>query len=564
MPTLIQSLQGRDIGFLRIVARFWGIELLASDTELAIMEIAKVLNDKSLVAEIIASLTLDSRSALEMLVKADGKIPWGTFARHFGEIRPAGPAKRDREQIFLHQGSASEMLFYRAFLARAFFDLSAGVQEYAYVPDEFLQLITQIGIPPTSIKSGKPKPEKTTIELDAKASANLAEPLGRPASPKERELIIPVSDSILDDATTLLAALRMGRAFPLTCIPVNVLTKFLIAAKLISPPSLNGNSQSLVPQIEPVRLFLEASRRDALEILVKAWEKSEIFNELTQVPGLIFEGSLSNTPQITRKFILSQLEMLPKIKWWSLPAFIQTIKEKNPDFQRPAGDYDSWFIKKISDGSYLRGFTYWDSVDGALIRYIITGPLFWLGRVELATRFGSEFVSAFRSARFQSSNLNEGTGKVHVSSQGKISVPRLFPRSARYQIARFCEWGIDKGDEYTYQVTTGSLKCAREQGLNLGQFLSLLAKNSAAEIPPAFIKAVNRWDLKGTEAWLEVRTVLKVSRPEVLNELRKSKAGRFLGESLGPVTVVVKSGTQAKVLAALAELGLLGEVVQGI
>ena len=58
---------------------------------------------------------------------------------------------------------------------------------------------------------------------------------------------------------------------------------------------------------------------------------------------------------------------------------------------------------------------------------------------------------------------------------------------------------------------------------------------------------------------MEIQTVLRVTRPEVLDELRKSKAGRFLGESLGPVTLVVKPGAQSKVLAALAELGLLAE-----
>jgi hypothetical protein len=91
--------------------------------------------------------------------------------------------------------------------------------------------------------------------------------------------------------------------------------------------------------------------------------------------------------------------------------------------------------------------------------------------------------------------------------------------------------------------------------------LSLLAKNAAAEIPPAFVKALKRWEANGTEARIEVQTVLRVSRPEVLEELRKSKAGRFLGESLGPVTVVVKPGAQSKILAALAELGLLADVI---
>ncbi|MCJ7585520.1 MAG: hypothetical protein MUO30_12230, partial [Anaerolineales bacterium] len=75
----------------------------------------------------------------------------------------------------------------------------------------------------------------------------------------------------------------------------------------------------------------------------------------------------------------------------------------------------------------------------------------------------------------------------------------------------------------------------------------------------AFIKALKRWELNGTEARFENPVVLRVSRPEVLEELRKSKAGRFLGEILGPTTVIVKKGAQAKVLAALAELGLLAE-----
>jgi hypothetical protein len=150
-------------------------------------------------------------------------------------------------------------------------------------------------------------------------------------------------------------------------------------------------------------------------------------------------------------------------------------------------------------------------------------------------------------------------GKLTVSSNGRISVPRSVPRVARYLIARFCEWEPAKPDEYRYHVTTRSLQKAREQGLKVGQLLSLLARNAASEIPPSFVKALKRWELNGTEARVEVQTVLRVSRPEVLDELRKTKAGRFLGESLGPVTIIVKPGAQSKVLAALSEMGLLAE-----
>ncbi|MBE3118534.1 MAG: helicase-associated domain-containing protein [Candidatus Atribacteria bacterium] len=561
MPNIIQSFQGRDIGYLRIVARLWGIELAASDTDTVLKELAAALLDPKLVTEIVDSLPADAMSALEALAKADGKLPWAAFARRFGEIREAGPGRRDREQIYLHPVSAAEVLFYLALLARAFFDMPAGAQEFAYIPDDLIPLIHHKGHDPqrTGASEHKGEKDKTLVSFVPFVVKQGDEPLGRLASPKEREHPLPASDRLLDDATTLLAALRMGLPPPETRIPSCVVTEFLSAAKIILPSPRGGWAGGGVPQIEPVRLFLEAPRKDALEKLVNAWLKSETFNELCQVPSLVCEGEWSNQPLVTREFMLTLLEAIPENNWWNLPAFIRAIKEKYPDFQRPAGDYDSWFIKRVVDGVYLRGFGVWDEVDGALIRYLITGPLYGLGQVELATPAGNDIVSAFRSANNKSRITNAETARLHVSSQGKIVIPRLLPRAARYQIARFCEWDEEKPDEYRYRVTTGSLKKAGEQGLKVNQLLSLLAKNAAAEIPPTFVRALKRWELNGTEARVEVQTVLRVSRPEVLEELRKSKAGRFLGETLGPVTIVVKPGAQSKVLAALAELGLLAE-----
>jgi hypothetical protein len=59
---------------------------------------------------------------------------------------------------------------------------------------------------------------------------------------------------------------------------------------------------------------------------------------------------------------------------------------------------------------------------------------------------------------------------------------------------------------------------------------------------------------------VQTQVILKVSKPEVLEEMRKSKASKFLGEVLSPTTVIVKSGAILKVMEALTELGLLTEV----
>jgi hypothetical protein len=562
MPNLLQSFQGRDFGFLRIVSRLWGIELRASEIEKGKKELSKALLDPILFKDMMDSLPDDARLALNALANAEGKLPWAIFTRRFGEIRETGPGRRDRDQIFLNPVSPTEALFYRALIAKAFFELPAGAQEFAYIPSDFLELSNFEKPFDDSVVDVVSEPgDKNTNHITSKIIVRSLESLGRPAIPNERAQPLASSDRLLDDATTLLAALRTGLPLPQTRIPVEVVLDFLSAANIIHSFSLDKIAGGETPLIDAVRRFLEASRKYAMEILITAWMESDLFNELRQVPGFICEGEWVNQPLVTRKYLLSLFKAIPKNKWWSLPAFVHSLKEKNPDFQRPAGDYDSWFIKRASDNEYLRGFVNWDEVDGALISYMITGPLYWLGFVDLATPVGSNVVSAFRINNNKSRIQVAETARLIVSSQGKIVIPRLFPRLARYQIARFCDWDPEKDREYHYLITTTSLKRAVEKGLKVRQLLTLLARNSVAEIPPTIVKALKRWEVKGTEARLETRTLLKVSDPDILQELRKSKAERFLGETLGPVTVTIKKGAQHKVLAALAEMGLLGEEV---
>jgi len=206
----------------------------------------------------------------------------------------------------------------------------------------------------------------------------------------------------------------------------------------------------------------------------------------------------------------------------------------------------------------LRGFAYWDQVDGALIKYFIQ-TLHWLGLADLAAPEADREAAAFRLAppKIETSALNE---KIAIGSNGKIAVSRFFPRAARYQISRFCEWEESKTDEYRYRVTARSLARAKEQGLQAGQLLTLLVKHAKSAAPPALAKALKQWEERGTEAQIKNLLVLRVARPEILDELRKSKAGKFLGELLSPTAVVVKRGAEAKTLAALAEMGLFAEV----
>jgi hypothetical protein len=547
MPDLIQSLQGCDLSHLRIVAELWGLEWSAMDVRSALHSLSAGLLDRALVEENVEILPAEARAALSDLIVHDGRLPWTMFTRRYGGVREMGPGKRDRERPYLNPASPAEILWYRALVARAFFDSPSGPEEFAYVPDDLLALL------PVS-ESGAPTP------------------LGRPARPAEKSTLRIADDSILDHACTLLAALRTGlseetlQAFAsFWTEPYRVfLHSLLSAAGFLDEAGL--------PQPEPARVFLEAPRGEALLQLVQAYLQSPSLNELRMLPGLIVEGEWQNDPLRTRQVILRFLSTVPANTWWSLTAFVSDMRRSYPDFQRPAGDYDSWYIRQEQSGEYLRGFENWNAVDGALIRFTLCGPLHWLGILDLAFPESNgpslevEMASAFRTSMWAADllagkvpqGLLEEDGLLRVSSDARLLVPKLAPRRVRYQVARFCLWEGESAGVYQYRLTPASLEQARLQSLQVSQLISLLRRYTSA-LPPSLVKALERWEQYGSQARLERVTILRLGSPDLLQALRNSKAARFLGDPLGPTVIEVNSGAWKKVLAILAEMGYLGE-----
>jgi hypothetical protein len=346
-----------------------------------------------------------------------------------------------------------------------------------------------------------------------------------------------------------------------------------ILLSLLSEIGVVDNQKT--PVAEPVREFLEAPRGQVLQRLFQTWLASSNVNELHVLPGLVCEGEWRNDPRRARQAILDFIKLIPPGKWWSLAAFVDGIRTYAPDFQRPAGDYDSWFIRQESSQEYLRGFEHWDQIDGALIRFLVKGPLFWLGCVDLALPAeigsnGNPQVTAFRLTAWaeallagETPALSEEIEPSTLRSDGRLRVPRLGGRAFRYQAARFVEWQGFGKEAYHYRLTPGALSRARQQGLRVSHWLALLKRGNVA-VPPILLKALERWEEQGSQARVERLTVLRVSKPEILQELRASRAARFFGELLGPTAVVVKEGTGEKVLAVLVELGYLGEAQLGV
>jgi hypothetical protein len=540
MPDLNQTYARYDQGMLQAIAEKWAILLQPAMTEPQRIQLICKITQGNTFAETFAILSESARQAMLDLKILGGTQPWVEFARRYGDIRVMGSARRNRERPDHTPINTAEELYYAGMIGKEFLPGANEPQEYAFIPREILLFLKSDQNPDDA-------------------------PPGHAALSEEIQVTRLATTHLIDDACTFLAAKRCEmKKNQFKDWLFSVSSDFLFALL----QSCNIIDASGMPDAQKVRTFLEISRSEALHFLYQNWLVSSTVNELRLLDGLIFEGTWENHPQPARQTIIDLLRKIPADTWWDLESFVQDIKKIIPDFQRPAGDYDSWYIRSAINGQYLRGFSSWDEVDGFLIRFLIIQPLHLLGLVDLASLEKNNEPIAFRWTRWASSLLDGHPpsikepilGKIHLFNSGLLTVPRSASRPARYQIARFCQWENRKGDDFRYRISPAGFQQASRQGLSPAQLIPFLHKVAENPLPPGILQAVEHWDKTGTTTHMQTAIFLRLENPETMEKLQHSRAARFINEVITPTTCLIKKGSQEIIRDTLAELGYLMDI----
>ncbi len=572
VPDLKRVFLDYDLGLLRTIAELWGVELHAANQHEAAEELAAQLSQPELAPEVAGALPPEAREALESLRRA-GRLASAQYFREFGELRAMGPAKRDREQPWRNEPSTSEQLWYRGFIARAFFaERDQAPQEFIFIPDDLQAVLPARQAP-------------------GRAALNLGSPVEQLAGTP-----LPAVGAALDDVSTVLAYLQIASVefSGATILPRHreALSRFLrlpegldLFLHLILRLGL-AEGAPLKPEPTRARPFLEASRASQGYALAAAWRDSKEWNDLLHVPGLMFEGAAwRNDSHLARQAILNMLREVSPGQWWQVEALVQAVKARQPDFQRPSGDYDSWYIRDAATKASLRGFAHWERVDGALVRWLLERPLFWLGIVELGaakatapndaglsasetgitkvfrlTPLGAKFLAAAAGAEWRAEPDPPGH-VIEVEADGTLRVPVAVSRYDRFQIARVSNWLPPEPETYIYRLSPASLARAARQSIKVNHILVFLQKALGEHaLPPHLTGALQRWERAGQEAAVKDTVTLKLKSPEMLeNLLRTPGVRRYLGERLSPTLVEVRAADVARLRKALAELGILAD-----
>ena len=549
MRTLEQALLDHELIVLRVIGEWLGLDLTGTDKPQAVAQLAEALAAVDLTQE-IEYLEPEEAEALRALVAQGGRAPVAVFSREHGEVRAMGPGRLEREEPWLDPVSPAEALWYRGFLFRGFDMTGEGTLEFYYLPQELL---------------AKLEPSAGGAAREVSAAPALT-PIDAPEQTR------PPLDDAVDDLTTLLALAQRNELQPDRLPDLNGLLmnpdrdRLSLLLTLATDMALLRQTEAMLRPPRAAIDWLQRSREAQLRALVDAWSRS-VWNDLRHTPGLIAEGEgWPNDPLLARTALM---DVLPADDhWYRLADVVAVIRRQDPDFQRPDGNYDTWYLRDAETREYLSGFEAWERVEGRLLPYLIQGPLYWLGMVELSAATDAARAAYRLAPRAlawlgdEPPSADEVRVPIVVQPEGVLLVPHNASRYERFQAARIAApEPFVPGRPYRYRLVPSSLAQARDQGIAPERMLAFLESASGRPVPPSVRRGISRWAERGVEGRLQATVVLRVADPTILETLRTNPKTRdFIAEALGELAVVVRAGQWEAFRQAVAGLGLLLDV----
>lgn len=561
MRDLFASLNDHPMALLRGIAELRGVPLATNVRDDAAAQLAAALAQPDATQAGLATCSPAAQAAWAELLAAGGQMKVPAFSRRHGAIRPIGPGRMEREQTWQRPVNAAEELWYRGLIFRAFADFGDGPAEYVYIPEELL-------------------PPEVSHRPTSAMPVTLALPAASPPTNVRRAF-----NSLAVDACTLLATLRdtpphadtTGHLRPAdeTRLGDNLLlpdpVRFALLMTLVRELGWVGpHGGRLVINNQAAGSWLRRTPWEQITTLFHAWRNSQAWNDLRRIPSLQAEGGWRNDPLLARRAVLDILAGLEPGSWYTLADLTAWFKEHNPDFQRPDGNYAGWYLRDTATGRYLSGFAAWDDVEGRLIHFLVTGPLFWLGAVVLGTT-GDGQVESFRLTQVGAAWLRDTTpprlprpAHLIVDEEFTVSAPLLTPLLDRFRLLRFTEPAggpYELGQPTRHRITRGSLARARSAGLKAEAIVEFLRRASGGTLPSRVADALTRWGQHAGTVRVTQGAVLRVEDAAILAALRADPViAPLLGDLLSAQAVLVPGVHLPKLLKALEELGYMAKV----
>ena len=565
MRSLRQSLLDYDMALLEAIAARRAVSLETSSHAQAIDQLVESMLSPVASAITLADLSQAEHEALQFLLNQGGQVEGARFAREFGAIRTMGPARLLRDQPWQKPANPAEGLWYRALIFKAFEVTEQGGREIIYIPDDLrsqLESHSTSAAPPEALGLSQAAAPATVVTAQGRLRENFFSIL---VYLQTNPVRLEKKSGLPAKAKQALTACLLPSPHPSLRLVDEL--DFIIQLGLRADLLTIAHGR-LRPDRDSIRSWLQADQNQQVQLLQHAWRTDPTWNDLWHVPGLVPQQTgWENSPLRARSKLLAYLaQIAPTGDWFSIDDFVSAIKQIDPDFQRPGGDYDSWYIKD-EQGDFLMGFEHWDDIEGGLIRYLLTHILLWLEVVEVGclTETTAPHSFGFTTLGFaflENQSLRAGPpgrpAYFRVDDNFQVRVPDSASLYDRFQLARFAEQVQRETNRTIYQITQTSISRALKNGVTPDQIIAFLTRVTNNRIPLKVVETTRAWGTRRATVQLEQATLLRLKNEQLLAELHQNQTlSRLLGEVIGPRTILVPANNVAEVRRLLTELGYL-------
>ncbi len=556
---LRQLLYRTETRLLPVIAGYWTVLPVKTNYEEIIRLLCEKMPDPGIMRKVLKGpYGSEMSSALRHLADHGGSETVDSFEESFGTLRVAGIDKVLREKYWKNPTSVTEMLYYRGMIYRHNRFVSEDVKECYIIPDDLLKVILQVI-----------QPDGKTFESNSQTL------IVRPAVPAETVSVQPIDDSLPETVSLAAALKRMGR--PLTLPGTDISDEYDNFIEMLLGESgmfpSGGEADSSV-----IRDFLTSNRTAAVLKMAACWRGSTLYDELRENKS---DLNISESPvfdkRIPRNTVLQILSQLQADTWWSLNGFITAVKSSAPDFLRGSFERERWIIYD-SEGNDLSGKGSWFQLEGAYLRFLIFGPLQWLGIVQTAYADNDQTEpSAFRVTKdglffILESNSTELSKEIsekpniektvpHISADGAVFCGRGTSRYFLYMAARFLEIEKFKDSACSFRMTPKSLNEAEKNGLSRDSLLSMLQRFSKNSVPPSLERMLS--DPKGYNlpATIYNATILTIPSPDLLEEIiNNNRLSKWIIQQINQNSLVIDPKGIAEIRRFLMEKEILVDI----
>jgi len=291
------------------------------------------------------------------------------------------------------------------------------------------------------------------------------------------------------------------------------------------------------------------------------WQNTPFWNEMLYLPDVTVRPGPSPFDPADEEVIHARNIMVERVEherlegWHDLATFIARTKLYAPYLLFPR-NYGSRSERYMS-GSNPYGWDFrlrrgwlthregWHMVEGGFIRAVVTGPLHWLGVVEVdseatPTTFRLIPGSLFLLGGIASKGEEIPAGRLIV--QPTFELVALAPTSEALlaKLDRFAE-RVSLEHIAQYRITKASVTRAIQTGLHADQIKTILARAAGVDIPQNVQYSLAEWERQARriEMWRDA-TLLEVDTATLLDALFENEQTQpLLGRRLAPCLVEV-------------------------